>query len=235
MLTYRQLLQKSDKNALRLILIEKTRKDLVYNKELTGKKLSERVLSTVDAYMQVVDTMLEKEGKRPGHAIILSLAEDLLVGEDPAGDGNTFKPTGEIERYITTNYYNSTAEEFPANPTNDDHNNEKYHKFMGFGLSPWAEFVDCDVVISPEVVAFIGQQNFLEHVATEILWEQTWYGFSDAETQSFRGKLLQRVADIKSGKIKTKKLKKKKGDKYTVHIPEDMLAPTKKKRSNKKK
>ena len=228
MLTYRQLLQKCDRGMLNAILVEKTRVDIFY-KDVPADEMESKVALIVDAYMQVVDAMLKKEGKRPTHAIILSLVEDPILDE------KTFKPTGEVNYYITTDYYNSTAEEFPANPINDDHNNEKYHKFMGFGLSPWAQFVDCDVVISPEVVAFIGEQNFLEYVAAEILWEQTWYGFSDAETQSFRGELLQRMADIKSGKIKTKKLKKRKGDKYTVHIPEDMLAPTKKKRSNKKK
>jgi hypothetical protein len=224
MLTYRQLLQKCNKDTLRACLADKTRVDIFY-KEIPADEMEAQVTSTVDAYMRVVETMINKKGEWPTHAIILSLAEDSVL------DKKTFKPTGEIEHYITTNYYNSTAEELPVNLTYDDHNNEKYHKFMGFGLLPWTEFVDCDVVVSPEVVAHIGEQNFLEHVAAEILWEQTWYGFSDAETQSFRGELLQRIADIKSGKIKTKKLKKKKDDKYTVCIPEDMLEPVKKKRS----
>lgn len=226
MLTYRQLLLKCDRKVLCNILARKTRDDLSYNKELKGEELEARIDSTVDAYVRVIETMVNKEGNWPTHAIILDLVREESFDE------KTFKPNGEFIYYISTNYYNSTAAEFPANPTNDDHNNNKYHKFMGFGLSPWADFVNSDVVISPEVASFFGPGSgtFLEKVAAEILWEQTWYGFTEAENQDFSNMLNQRVEDIKSGKIKTKKIKKKKGDKYTVHIPEDLLTPVKKKK-----
>jgi len=49
-------------------------------------------------------------------------------------------------------------------------------------------------------------------------------------------KLNQQVKDIESGKVKTKLLrKKKKGEKYDIRITDNLLAPSKKKRSNKKK
>jgi len=106
---------------------------------------------------------------------------------------------------------------------------------MGFGLHPWKDFVDADVVIDPSVVNHLGAETLLEKIAAEILWEQTFYAYSEDDTKEFVDMLKQRVEDIKSGKIKTKKLKSKKGDKYKVFVPEDLFAPTKKKRSNKKK
>jgi hypothetical protein len=228
MLTYRQLLQKCNKDTLRALLTDKTRTDIFY-KEVPADEMEAQVVSTVDAYMRVVETMINKKGEWPAYAIILELVADQMYDEA------TFELTGESVYYISTNYYNSTTEEVPMNQPDKYYHDERYQKFMGFGLSPWAEFVDSDIVISPEVATHLGLDNFFEKIATEILWEQTWHGFTEEDNQEFSDMLKQRVKDIKSGKLKTKKMKRKKGDKYTVRIPEDMLAPTKKKRSNKKK
>ena len=121
MLTYKRLLLKCDRKVLCNILARKTRDDLSHNKELKGEELEARIDSTVDAYERVIETMINKEGNWPTHAIILDLVREESFDE------KTFKPNGEFIYYISTNYYNSTAAKFPSNPTNDDHNNNKYH------------------------------------------------------------------------------------------------------------
>lgn len=212
MLTYKQLLQKCNKDILRNILSEKTQADLFY-KHLPGDEMEAQTTAAVNGYMRVVDTMINKEGKWPTHALALELASDIEY------DPKTLEPTGEETKYICVNYYNSTAEELPKDLPFEKAHDNKYHKFMGFGLSPWNDFVDCDVIINPEVVFHLGHENLFEKIAAEILWEQTFYGFTEEQNTDFRDELQRRIKDIENGTaelfeldtetLKFKKIKKK--------------------------
>ena len=127
MLTYRQLLQKCNKDVLRTILNDRTLADLFY-KKLPADELVAQAAASANGYMRVVDAMINKEGNWPTHAIILELVKDEMF------DDKTFKPTGEFTYYISTNYYNSIAEKVPMNQPDDYFNDKKYHKYMGLAF-----------------------------------------------------------------------------------------------------
>ena len=228
MLTYRQLLEKCNRKTLLDILYSKSLEDQFY-KGGDPKEFEIKAQLNLEGYKQVIDAVLTKPVSEPKLSLVLS------VGTDEQYDDKTFKPTGTLIHYVIVSFYNSRVEKLPENAPFEEGNKEQYHKFMGFGLNPWKDFVDADVVIDPSVVNHLGAETLFEKIAAEILWEQTFYGYSEVDTKEFVDMLKQRVEDIKSGKIKTKKLKSKKGDKYKVFVPEDLFAPTKKKRSNKKK
>ena len=228
MLTYRQLLQKCNREVLNSILLSKTLDGLAHWDKDASSKLEKAWETVNEGYGHVIDTMNKKVGKYPKFAIIVE-----LVPED------TFQYAGQTEvvpAYISVSYYNSSAKKFPDDVKFGEEDTDLYHKYLGFGFSAWDEYVDSDVVISLDAAQHIGNINFYEKVAAEILWEQTFHGYREEETRAFVQKLNQQVKDIKSGKLKTKVLrKKKKGEKYDIRVVEDLLEQPKKKRSNKKK
>ena len=228
MLTYRQLLQKCNREVLNSILLSKTLDGLVRWDKSTASKL-EKAWETVNkGYGHVIETMTKKIGKYPKFAIIVELVPEETYHY--AGQTETVPP------YISVNYYNSGAKQMPENVKFGEEDVDEYHKYLGFGFSPWDKFVDSDVVISLDAVQHIGNINFYEKVAAEILWEQTFHGFTEADNKAFIDGIKKQVEGIKSGKIKTKLLrKKKKGEKYDIRIADNLLAPSKKKSSNKKK
>ena len=205
------------------ILAERTKQDYELQAILKKEEIPAKVLGTIKAYEDVIASVLSKPvNKRPTYSLILTLEEDVWEF---------------VDEYIKVSYYNSRVDWLPEG-TGYEKYKDNNCKFLGFGYDAWSVFADCDIVIDPLVVIKLGADNLLEKIAAEILWEQTFYGFTEEKLKEFKDMLNQRVEDIESGKIKTVKLKKKKGDKYEVHIPEDMvemLAPAKKKRSNKKK
>lgn len=222
MLTYKQLLQKCNRQVLDEILLNKTLSPY------EGTNSLEKAKNIVEkGYNVTINTLLKKTGKTPELAIVIDLIPEekfMYAGQEEVSPA-----------YISVSYYNSRVEPFPTGASPDESHNVKYNRYLGFGLSPWEDFIDSDIVITPEAVLHIGLVNFYEKLAAEILWEQTFYGFTEADNSAFKASLDKRIEDLKSGKVKTFKLKKKKGDVFQIHIPEDMLAPTKKKRSNKKK
>ena len=220
-LTYRQLLQRSNQDVLLDILTEKTKLDYKAQDVLSEKEIVVKALQTAEAYKAVIAAVLAKPvNERPSYALILTLGQDFW--EDRTED------------YVKVSYYNSRVDWLPEGTRYEQYMNNNC-KYLGFGFDQWSFFSDCDVVLDPLVVIKLGADNLLEKIAAEILWEQTFYGFTEEHLTSFVEVLKQRAEDITNGKIETVKLKKKKGDKYEVHIPKDMLAPEKKKRSNKKK
>ena len=228
MLTYRQLLEKCNRKTLLDILYSKSLEDQFY-KGGDPKEFDTKAQLNLEGYKHVIDALLAKSTSDPKLSLVLSMCTDEQY------DDKTFKPTGTLIHYVSVSFYNSRVEKLPENAPFEEGNKEQYHKFMGFGFSPWKDFVDADIVIDPSVVEHLGAETFLEKIAAEILWEQTFYGYSEDDTKEFVDMLKQRVEDIKSGKIKTKKLKSKKGDKYKVLVPEDLLTPNKKKTTDKKK
>lgn len=234
MLTYKQLLQKCDRELLNKFLLSRTLEDmrLKYSDKNEEELLAKAQSTVTNGYGHVIDKMLTKEGTYPKYAIILD-----LVPEEKWFFADQEETT---PAYITVNYYNSRTEPLPKDSAIYEFEKEedviKYNKFLGFGLCKWADYVDCDVVITPDAVAHLRTVNILEKMAVEILWEQTFYGFSEENVTNFVNELSAQVEGIKSGKVKTKLLrKKKKGEKYDIRIADNLLAPCKKKRTNKKK
>lgn len=230
MLTYKQLLQKCNREVLNNILLSKTLDGFVHDyKGVDEADRLERAWITVnEGYGRVIDTMLNKTGKYPKFAIIVELVPE-----------QTYSYAGQTETcpsYISVNYYNSSAKKIPDNVKYGEEDTDLYHKYLGFGFSPWDEFVDSDVVVTLDAALHIGNINFYEKVAAEILWEQTFHGFTEADNKAFIDSIKKQVEGIKSGKVKTKLLrKKKKGEKHDIRIVDNLLVLPGKKRSNKKK
>ena len=216
MLTYRQLLQKCNREILNSILLSKTLDGLTHSNTLPTDKLEQAWKTVNEGYGHVIETMGKKTGKYPKFAIIVELVAE-----------SSFEYAGQTETtpaYISVNYYNSSAKQIPDSIKWGEEDVNKYHKYLGFGFSPWDEYVDSDVVITLDAAQFIGNINFYEKVAAEILWEQTFHGYREEETKAFAQKLKQQVKDIKSGKVKTKLLrKKKKGEKYDIRAAGNSL------------
>jgi len=219
MLTYRQLLEKSNRKVLNNLIMEKTLKDLSH-KGYDADKLKLTAEATERAYNRVVDSMLSKPFKWAEYSIILDLLEDAMYDE------KTFENTGEKYKYVAVHYYNSSAKMLPKDADTEEFNDLKYHKFTGFGLCPWNDYVDCDVVITPEAVIYLGNEHLLEKIAAEILWEQTFYGFEESDTVTFKEELNKRVKEIEDGTAELfeldpntfefKKIKKKTAKKKTA-------------------
>ena len=218
MLTYRQLLQKCNREVLNKLLLEKTVKDLFY-KDFAPGELEQKTEATAEAYNRVIDSMLAKPNKRAEYSIILDLHEDVMYNEKALED------IGQKYKYVAVHYYNSTAKKLSEDADSEEANDFKYHKFVGFGLCPWDDYVDSDVVVTPEVVIHLGNENFFEKIAAEILWEQTFYGFEESQTLALKEELNKRVEDVVSGKAELFEL-----DPDTME-----LKPLKKKTSKKKK
>ena len=240
MLTYKQLLQKCDRELLNKFLLTRTLENmqLEYPDKSEQELLAKAQSTVTNGYGHVIDTMLAKEGTYPKYAILVDLAPEQKWSF--AGQEEITPP------YITVNYYNSRTEPLPEGTTIYNYEKEeevaKYNKFLGFGLCKWSDYVDCDVIITPDAVAHLRTVNILEKIAVEILWEQTFYGFTEENVTNFVNELNAQVEGIRSGKVKTKLLrKKKKGEKYDIRVADNLLAseyllgPSKKKRSNKKK
>ena len=223
MLTYRQLLLNCNRNVLNKILFEKTLKDLSY-KDAALEELELKAAATGQAYNRVIDSMLSKPIKWAEFSIILDLQEEAMYDE------KTFENTGEKYKYIGVHYYNSSAKKLPEDADSEDANDLKYHKFTGFGLCSWGDYVDSDVVVTPEVVIHLKGENFYEKVAAEILWEQTFYGFEESETLAFKEELNKRIDDVINGKTDLFKL-----DLETMEFKKIKKNPYKKKASKKKK
>lgn len=94
-------------------------------------------------------------------------------------------------------------------------NDEKHNKYFGFGLSPWSHIIDTEIVIEvPHLAPF--------ELLAEILWELTFYGWSETKQKEFGDMLVERMEEAKreidAGECTT--LPKKEGDKFTVVIPD---------------
>lgn len=122
MLTYRQLLEKSNRKVLNDLIMERTLKDLSH-KGYDADKLKLTAEATERAYSRVVDSMLSKPLKWAEYSIILDLYDE-----------KTFENTGEKYKYVAVHYYNSSAKMLPKDADTEEFNDLKYHKFTGLSL-----------------------------------------------------------------------------------------------------
>lgn len=143
------------------------------------------------AYTNVIEDLLAKTPKESPYPIFVETAKDDFDKSDYIHvcyiNNNYIDPLGlipygaEIDKIVPEGHYNA--------------NDEKYSKYLGFGFSPWDEVAGTEVTFN---------ENFSpEILVAEILWELTFYGFKESESQAFAEKLSRDVEDIKSGKVKT--------------------------------
>jgi len=97
-----------------------------------------------------------------------------------------------------------------------DANNSKCSRTFGVGFTPWSKIIDTPI---------INEANYsLERVVAEILWEMTFYGWTEEKVKTkvfeITGKLKKAQKEIKEGKCVELPPKKKGG--FTVVIPDSV-------------
>jgi len=172
---------------------------------------------TENSYNSVIDELLELPNSEPNKfPLIVSMVKDDLLLEP-----------GEIaEEYVDVSMVNLEYVEPPtgAKPWGGDAgevapegcyncNEEKYNKYFGFGLTPWGEIIDNPI---------INETNLNDYeILAEILWELTFYGWTQKEQESFRDMLDERLEEAKQeiAEGKCVSLPKEDGDEFTIVIP----------------
>jgi hypothetical protein len=75
-------------------------------------------------------------------------------------------------------------------------NDDKYNKTFAAGWVPWSKVIDTPIINETELP--------LETMVAEILWEMTFYGWSEEKTEvhvkEIKGKIKESLAEIKEGK-----------------------------------
>lgn len=96
-------------------------------------------------------------------------------------------------------------------------NLNKHNRTFGVGFEPWSKIIDTPVIIT-------APECSLEEAVAEILWEMTFYGWSEesviSKSNQIKGKLKQAEKEIKEGKCITIPPNTKDG--FTVVIPESV-------------
>jgi len=173
---------------------------------------------TENAYNSVIEELLELPDSLPNKfPLIVSMVKDDLM----------LKPGEIAEEYIDVSMINLEYIEPPvgAKPWGGEVgevvpegyyncNEEKYNKYFGFGLSPWSEIIDNPI---------FNETNLDDYeILAEILWELTFYGWTQKQQENFRSELDDRLEESKKEiqEGKCTKLPKQEGDKYTVVIPD---------------
>lgn len=93
-------------------------------------------------------------------------------------------------------------------------NLDKHNEFFGAGWTPWSKMIDTEIMHDTKFS--------LEKVVAEILWEITFYGWTEKTVKSrvdnIKGRIDEATKEIKEGKFVTLPPKKKGG--YKIVIPD---------------
>jgi len=182
------------------------------NKKDKYHKPSPTLEQTTEAYQPVVKELLHKP-RTKAHALT------WLVEE--------YQNPGEKIKYIGVCFLNTKYVEPPKgakpwggkNPPKGHYNCNlnKYNRTFAVGFTPWSKVIDTPVAITAPKCS-------LEQAVAEILWEMTFYGWSEERVNSqvdhINGKIKQAKKEIKEGKCITIPPKTKDG--FTVVIPESI-------------
>jgi len=110
-------------------------------------------------------------------------------------------------------------------------NLSKHSKYFAAGMTPWSKVIDTPIV---------NEAGYsLEKIVAEILWEMTFYGWTEKKVENkcneISGRINEAMKDIKEGKFVEIPPKQKSG--YTVVIPDTVskqIIDIKNKRGTKK-
>jgi len=101
-------------------------------------------------------------------------------------------------------------------------NDNKHSKEFAAGFTPWSKIIDTPIINKTKYS--------LERVVAEILWEITFYGFSEQKVKSTVSKLYKSldksIKEVKSGKCITLPKKSKSG--FDIVIPNNVFKQIKK-------
>jgi hypothetical protein len=151
-----------------------------------------------NAYQNVIIQMMMLGTKKAAMPLHISYVKESFGGID--------------ESYYHVDFLNPKYEEPPQNykpwgGTNppDGHYNvnlNKYNKFFAIMGSNRNQLIDAPVIVDQSVI----DTNITnEQIVAEILWEITFYGFSEKKTEKFLNNLKKRVNSAKKSVSKKKK------------------------------
>lgn len=164
---------------------------ILYHKQTVGSAKNSESEKTfndcMEAYKNVVIQMLMKPiSKKKKLPLYVSYVKEQYDNVD--------------ESYYSVNLLNTNYEEPPAGHYNA--NLFKYNKFFGLIADDWAKLIDADVIVDQSAIDN-GITN--EQLVTEILWEITFYGFTEKKQKEFVKNLKATVSNTKKSIIKKKK------------------------------
>jgi len=181
-MTLKQLIKSVDLHAVYRYIFDKDKRLYPHEEKIELKKCG-------NAYARVITALLDKPDQDHGMPILVRM-EKQWEGE---------------EEYINVGLINPNFEPPPEGalpwggsdcpPGYYDCNQEKHSKYFAFGMGDWGKYVNSDVI--NEVIGLKDHE-----LLGEILWELTFYGFSEQKQNEMLETLKERVAEIDSGKVK---------------------------------
>lgn len=161
--------------------------------------------TTIASYTHVIDEFLSKKKTKPYKFPFLvrrlkdpydgKIYTDVsMLNPDYVAPAEGLKPWGGRKgQPIPEGYYNCNA--------------DKHNKVFGCGLTPWRKIIDTEI---------INESGYsLEKIVAELLWEITFYGWSETQVagtfKDLQGRLTEALEDIDNGQyVELSDLKKKK-------------------------
>ena len=166
------------------------------SEEIQSKKQKRSFSDCASAYKNVIIQMMLKPIKKASMPLYVSYEKDSF-GEN-------------TDMYYSVCYYNNKYQT-PPNGKKPWHgakhseeyynaNLNKYNKLFGIIGNDWSSLVNADVIVDKSA---INASN--EELVTEILWEITFYSFSEKESDKFVNNLNKRIKSVKKSVSKKKK------------------------------
>lgn len=158
---------------------------------LPTEKQNESLDNCVAAYKSVIVQMMMKPVKKACMPLYVSYVEE------------------DEDKYYHVCVYNTKYQTPPKGkkPWHGVNHSEKYynanlikyHKFFGLTGNDWSSLVNADVIVDKSAINISN-----EKLIAEILWETTFYGFSEKETDKFV-KNLKKIMDNEKKSFSKKK------------------------------
>lgn len=161
---------------------------------------------TIDAYTKVVKELLGKKKTKPfKYKFYVSEDVDCFDKKQKHVNVSLFNPRYVAPAKGLKPWGSSRGEKVPEGYYNC--NSNRHNKFFAFGSTKWSELIDTEIINTT--------QYSNERILAEILWELTFYGWSEKKVEQTWKGISKRVKeaknDIKNGNY-TEIKPKKKGD-----------------------
>lgn len=158
--------------------------EVLYYKHQVDAMQKSEFETCANAYKNVIAQLLMKPVKKAAMPLHISyLKEDY-------GDSN--------EYYYHVNFLNPKYVEPPTGKYNS--NLKKYNKYFGILGGNWNDIVNAEVVIDDSACNIT-----IETLVAEILWEITFFGYSEKQQNDFVDCLKEKTKEIKKESSKKKK------------------------------
>jgi hypothetical protein len=117
--------------------------------------------------------------------------------------------TSDDPAFVHVHYINKKFEGIPDEEY--DINDDRYQKYFAMGFTPWNELLSLDVTVR-ECMKHLTP----EEICAELLWEITFYGFTEEKMMEEKAELDRRIEEIDNGSAKL----------YTIEEVKEMMDKT---------